>query len=350
MKPEDAMQPPGALSSGRFFRTGYLPTYAATVFVLVLLWAGAPSRHVDFGRAWRVADHFGVVQALLVALAVALAAVLFQPLQLPMIRLLEGRFPWLLGAGIAQRVRLRRKRQLEVKIRTTVAAAIKASGDQRAALVQEAGSLSERLRSRYPKQDHLVRPTALGNALTALEDTAGAAYGLDAVVILPRLYPVLGDKIRAELDDLRDAMDAVARLTVTAAVTTAVTVALLAWHSGLLTLMALAPAAVAFLAYAGSVEAAIAYGAKVGVAFDLHRFDLLAALHLEIPATRAKEQAHNIDLSDFLRQGIPVNFRYPDPAPTAELVSTQGEISIEREGGRAALLQDRGPGRTVPCA
>ena len=33
----DAMTPPGLLASGRFFRTGYLPTYAATVFLLVLI-------------------------------------------------------------------------------------------------------------------------------------------------------------------------------------------------------------------------------------------------------------------------------------------------------------------------
>ena len=45
--------------------------------------------------------------------------------------------------------------------------------------------------------DHLVRATGLGNALAAMEDSAGAAYGLDAVVAWPRLYPLLGDKVRA---------------------------------------------------------------------------------------------------------------------------------------------------------
>ncbi len=87
----DAMAPPGLLASGRFFRTGYLPTYAATVFLLVLIWAGAPGQPVHFDQAWRTGKDLGVVPALLLALAVALVTVLLQPLQLSMVRVLEGR-------------------------------------------------------------------------------------------------------------------------------------------------------------------------------------------------------------------------------------------------------------------
>jgi hypothetical protein len=307
VKLEDAMQPPGSLASGRFFRTGYLPTYAAAVFLLVLLWAGAPGKHVDFGQAWRVADHLGAVQTLLVALAVALVAVILQPLQLPMVRLLEGGGSPQWPAG-AQR---RRKYRLAARVSQKVDAAVAAAGAQREALIQEAGALSARLRSRFPVPDHLVRPTRLGNALAAMEDSAGAAYGLDAVVTWPRLYPLLSDKVRALVDDLRDGMDAAARLAVTGTVTAIAAVALLAWHSGLLTLLALVPLAVAVLAYLGAVEAAVAYGAAVQVAFDLHRFDLLSALHMEVSVKANKEQAEqaaNIALSDFLRQGIPIPF------------------------------------------
>ena len=38
-------------------------------------------------------------------------------------------------------------------------------------------------------------------------------------------------------------------------------------------------------------------------AFDLHRFDLLVALHLPLPFNRATESLTNGDLSDFLRRG-----------------------------------------------
>ena len=40
VKLDDTMQPPGALSSGHFFRTSYLPTYGAAVFLLILVSAG----------------------------------------------------------------------------------------------------------------------------------------------------------------------------------------------------------------------------------------------------------------------------------------------------------------------
>ena len=324
MKIEDALQPTAGLSSGRFFRTGYLPTYAATVFLLVLLWAGAPGRPADFDRAWQTADKFGAVQTLLVVLAVALAAVLLQPFQLPVVRVLEGGFPRWLGSGLARRVQLRRKRRLADALNAKILLAVQGSADQRDGPVQEAGALSVRLRSCFPAPDHLVRATGLGNALAAMEDNAGRGYGLDAVVAWPRLYPLLSVNVRAIVDDLRDGMDAAARLAATGAVTSAVTVGLLAWHSGAITLLALVPLALAILAYAGAVRAAIAYGEAVQVAFDLHRLDLATALRMRVPVTPGEEQADSTALSDFLRQGIPLPFGYAVPVPSGDSSATKG--------------------------
>jgi hypothetical protein len=324
VKIEDVIQPPTGLSSGRFFRTGYLPTYAAAVFLLVLLWAGAPGKHADFGHAWQVASKFGVAQTLLVALAVALVAVLLQPLQLPIVRVLEGSFPKWLGSGIGRRWQLGRKHGLEGRLIAKIGEAAGKAADERAAVVQEAGALSARLRSRFPMLDPLVRATGLGNALAAMEDSAGTPYGLDAVVTWPRLYPLLGDKVRAVVDDLRDGMDAAARLSATGAVTAVVAAGLLAWHSGLFTLLALVPLTIAVIGYLGAVHAAMAYGEAVQVAFDLHRFDLLAALHVEIPAGPGKELSWNTALSDFLRQGVPLPFEYAVPAPSTGSGTSEG--------------------------
>src|SRR5215813_14206880 len=105
----DAMQPPGLLASGRFFRTGYLPTYAAAVFLLVLVWAGAPSQPIDFSKAWQMAKGLSVIETLLLVLAITLAAVLLQPLQLSMVRVLEGGFPRWLGRGLASHLQVQRK-------------------------------------------------------------------------------------------------------------------------------------------------------------------------------------------------------------------------------------------------
>jgi hypothetical protein len=308
------MQPPGGLASGRFFRTGYLPTYAAAVFLLSLVWAGAPGRPVDFRAAVRTANHLGAAQLLLVALATVLVAIVLQPLQLSVVRVLEGGFPRWLGVGRARAFQLRRKKRLEAAVQGLVdrAAAMPDGDANRDDLIQRAGATSARLRSRFPLPGYAVRATALGNALAAAEDAAGAGYGLDSVVLWPRLYPLLGDQVRAIVDDLRDGMDASARLAATGALTALAAVALLAWHSGLWTLLALVPLGVAVLAYAGAIRAAIALGTAMCVAFDLHRFDLLRALRLAVPVDQGTEQASNRSLSDFMRQGIPVPFVYSD--------------------------------------
>ena len=46
MKLEDTIQAPGVLSSGRFFRTAYLPTYGAAAFLLVLHMGGGSGQPV----------------------------------------------------------------------------------------------------------------------------------------------------------------------------------------------------------------------------------------------------------------------------------------------------------------
>jgi hypothetical protein len=307
VKLDAAMQPPGPLASGRFFRTGYLPTYAAAAFLLVLIWAGAPDRPVDFSRAGRTANQLGVVEVLLL---------------LSLVRVLEGGYPWFLGSGLARKVKVWRKRRLEKAVQDKVDKAGALPDDamnrkQRDAFVQQAGAESSKLRSRFPMPEHLIRATALGNALAAMEDTAGAAYNLDTVVVWPRLYPVLGEQVRAIVDDLRDGMDAAARLAATGALTAIATVGLLAWHSGWRTLLALVPLAIAVLAYVGAVQAAMSFGAAVRVAFDLHRFDMLRGLRLAVPKDQNAERADNRALSDFLRQGVPIPFTYADPAPPA---------------------------------
>jgi len=317
MKIDLAMKPPEGLAAGRFFRTSYLPTFSAVIFLLVLIWAGAPDKSVQFDRAWQTANNAGIIEILLIVLTVVLVSVLLQPLQQSLVRLLEGGWPRWLGSGFAHRWQLYRKHRLERAVQRTVDRAASlldtpTARNEREALVQRAGARAARLRSRFPAQDFLVRPTALGNALAATEDNAGAAYGLDAVVVWPRLYPVVSDRTRAIVDDLRDGMDAAARLAATGAATALTTISLLARHSGWWTLLALAPLAISILGYSGAVRAAVAYGVAIHVAFDLHRFEMLKAMRLEVPHSQDAETKANRALSDFLRQGVPVHFSYID--------------------------------------
>ena len=144
----------------------------------------------------------------------------------------------------------------------------------------------------------------MGNVLAAMQDSAGRAYGLDAVTAWPRLYPVLGDQCRTLVDDRRDTLDTSVRLAATMAVTSLASLPLLlgsAWW----TMLALVPFGVAVLAYHAAVQAALAYAETVHVAFDLHRDDLLSALRMEPPGQQDAERALHEQWCDHWRQGIP---------------------------------------------
>ncbi|MGY0465965.1 hypothetical protein ACW14Y_37765 [Kitasatospora sp. cg17-2] len=307
------LKPPAELGAGRrFFLLGYLPTYAALVFLLTLVWAGArgwaapEGSGLSFKAAWTTAAGLGAGELVALVLAVTLLGVLLNPLQLPLVRLFEGDWPRLLGGGRALRRQERRKRALETAALLPQGAGATLGPET----VQRAGAAGQELRRRFPLPDHLLRPTALGNVLAALEDSAGRPYGLDAVVAWPRLHPLLGAEVRALVDDRRDALDAAVRI---AAVMTATAVAagVLLLRTGWWLLLALVPLLVAAAAYRGAVQAALGYGESVHVAFDLQRTELLKGLRFAVPARQGDEHALFTELSDFWRQGIPV-----DPART----------------------------------
>lgn len=329
MKLENSLEPPAGLGAGRrFFLVGYLPTYAALLFLLSFVWAGARGWQepegggLAFAQAWKTAADLKAGEVLGIVLAVTVAALLLQPLQLGMVRFLEGNWPAPLGRDLAV------KRQLARRQRWKDAAADLPQDP--AALtdeaVQRAGLAGAELRRRYPVPNHLVRATALGNALAAAEDSAGRAYGMDAVVSWPRLYAVLGDRTRAVVDDQRDRLDGSARMAVTMAVT-AVASAVLLVRTGWWLLLALIPVVVAAAAYHGAVQTARAYGESVHVAFDLHRFDLLTALRVPRPATHGDEVAKHAQLNDLWRQGVPLpaSFEYLDDESTAGPVGNGGQ-------------------------
>ena len=76
---------------GRF--VSLLPVVAAGMFVTVILAAGAPGSGPSLHQAWQVLSELNTGQVLLLALALVTVALLLDPLQLRLIRLLEGYWP-----------------------------------------------------------------------------------------------------------------------------------------------------------------------------------------------------------------------------------------------------------------
>ncbi|WEO94292.1 hypothetical protein A6P39_009840 [Streptomyces sp. FXJ1.172] len=294
----------------RFFLVSYLPIGGATLALLTLAWAGAPASTLDFRRAWRTMSHLSTAQVAVIAVTVLFGAFLAHPLQLRVVRILEGHWP----AALSPVAGLLRRRQAARRQRLCDAEALpEAPTDEDVARAGRAGTRRRRL---YPLAPALY-PTALGNVMGATEEHAGAGYGWDAVVAWPRLYPLIPEQTRQVLDDRRNTVDTAA-LTAALSTITAVGAAVLLCRSGWALMLVLAPLSVARLAYLGAVAGAVAYGEAVHAAFDLHRFELFTAMHLPLPANRAEERQAAAGLCDFWRQGFPVELSYCHPPKTPE--------------------------------
>ncbi len=291
----------------RFNLLGLLPAAVLASFICALLAAGTPGSRPDLEKLRAHIDGLSSVEAVTLSGAVLVAALIVQPLQLSLVRILEGYWgSGVLGRTIARpcTARHRRRRQvLEAAARTTNEVVDRS---ERQALVVA----SQRLRGLYPPEPFLL-PTGLGNVLRAAEYRAGRPYGLDAVVTWPRLYPLLNPGVRAIVDDLRLQLDVAARFTATFVLAAVVSAPLLGGHGPWLA-VSVGAFGLAWVSYRSTVAAASAYGSALEAAFDLTHLELRKTLHLSWPASRKEERESNRDLTQFFL-GIPTDLHYePD--------------------------------------
>jgi hypothetical protein len=163
----------------------------------------------------------------------------------------------------------------------------------RAALDGELGARQRELATQFPRQDR-VRPTRFGNVMAAIDSYAYTRYGMDGVMLWPRIRQVAkpGDEWKA-LEGAQGRLDfAVAAVWIHVAV---LVFALLAlpplFARDPLALIGLLLAGVfgAVVFYRTAVQNLTAYGLQVQAVFDLNRFALLDALRLPRPANAEEE-------------------------------------------------------------
>jgi hypothetical protein len=293
----------------RFNLVGFLPTALLALFLSAALLSGVPASAPDLGSLEAHLRRSSPLQAALFTVAVLALALVLQPLQLSLVRLLEGywgRAGWLrIPADWGCDRHRQRRERLAQQTQIPKLHGQQPSGQQ----VAVASMATWKLRRLYPDDPDHVMPTLLGNVLKAGEDRAGGRYGLDCVVIWPRLYPLLSEPLTAALDDARNQLDLAVRFAATFGLIATGALVLLAPH-GWWAAVVLAALALAWLSYRGSVNAAIAYGELLESAIDLHRFDLLQALHLPLPADPGAERTLNTELSDLLRQDLEMQVQY----------------------------------------
>jgi hypothetical protein len=319
----------------RFVLTSLLPTAVLTVFVLALIGSGAPTHKVSLGRLSGAITSVNLRQLAGLAVVILAVAWITSPFQFSAIRLLEGYWHGHVGGAlglIGVRLQSRRLRRL-----AAVAYSPDEFDEQRQALARERFAT-------YPSAERLL-PTRLGNVLRAAEDEAGQRYGLDTVTMMPRLYPFLSERLADGLGELRDQLDVAARLCVTLLLATMISALLLLPRlllHGWWLVLPVATAVLAWVAYKAALQAAMAYGRLIYVAFDLHRFDMLRGLHLPLPDA-AKEEESNTALSEFFQKRTWVKYvdtskyRYAHPGDLAMTSMDSTRNGRSHHDGNSAL-------------
>jgi hypothetical protein len=158
----------------------------------------------------------------------------------------------------------------------------------------------------FPAQTEKLMPTRLGNLLRAAEMRPLNKYELDAVICWPRLWLVLPDSVKKELQEARAELNTAARVWLWSLLFLIWTV--WAWWAAPVGLLS------ALFAYRWALDAAATYCDLLESAFDLHRTDLYKALRWPIPANPVEERELGRQLTVYLRRGYyPKNLEFTPP-------------------------------------
>jgi hypothetical protein len=176
---------------------------------------------------------------------------------------------------------------------------------KRRLLSERAQAAEAVLRTRFPSQDRLL-PTALGNVLRAAEDRHGRRYGLDSVVVWPRLFPLLPAAYAQSIEDEVIQLDVSARLVITWALAGGVGAGVLLHdlagtrtNPGWLLLVA-GLFVLSRMSYRAAIESALAHGQDVEVALDLYRGLVLDFTRMPRPKRLSHERRINHQLCALL--------------------------------------------------
>ena len=282
---------------------------------------------------WLDRQGAGVQVAVLVTvlLAVAGSGVVVGGLATPVLRLLEGYWPrW------ADPLRLRLARRLADRAAAEAPAWQKAYERVQPPADPTAEDLAvyarlERRRRRRPSSPGYFLPTPIGNILRAAERRPFDKYGLDAVVVWPRLWPALPETLRSDLLAARTSLDR-------AAVTGVWGVLFCAFAP--FTLWAI-PVGLGVAAAAVAVVVpgrAQAFGELMEAAYDQYRTALYTQLRWPLPANPHQERAEGHRLTAYLWRGSDdMNPAFTPPAEAAP------DDAIGEDRNRISAT-DRNPG------
>jgi hypothetical protein len=317
----------GAAAFGRLFIAGIVPSSLVTVVIWLTLRAHAFSAHVhNLTLGQLIPPDFSISnggQVLLFLFVVTVVTAILQLFQIGVVRILEGYWgaSHVAVAFFAAGVRLQRGRQsraadvLRRAAKSASPAADQPAGDTLLPrLAEQAAERRAALRhdlrvqrasltvAAYPPYETDLLPTRLGNALRSGERRAGERYGWSTVHAWRRLYPGLPEPLAVAYRSARDAVDTAAIFCLVFVIIAALTAAAF-YRDPALWWVPVLCGLLAFVSYRGAVTTALLQGVIQHVAFDRNRFELLEALHFELPDTPGEENELAKKVSRFLANG-----------------------------------------------
>jgi hypothetical protein len=178
--------------------------------------------------------------------------------------------------------------------------------------------LIEEYKRYFPTNLATILPTKLGNTIAAFEEYPITRYKMDAIVLWPRLLPILEKNGYAKfVEQEKAAFDFLLNLTAVVVILGAECFSLIfllkqpTWVFG--TIIA---AVIVLFAYHILVLSAVDWGTTVKVAFDLYRHDLRRSLAVSEPETLFRERELWENASKFFaesdKQGPTSKIQLPD--------------------------------------
>ena len=269
----------------------------------LLLWAGPQ----DLADRWDEINALPAVtqSALLIGALLVLAASsrLMEFLRLPVLRLLEGYWPfrWL-AAWVAG---YRRERVLDRK-RRWGALMLKRDGEGLTWAEQRELARLEAWRFHTPRDAEDILPTRLGDILKTAETRPRQRYGLDPVLLWPHLWLALPDNVRGDLAAARARLDKLVE----------------SWAWGFLFagwscawrwawVIALLWMAIAYILALGAAET---FADLLLATFDTYRWRLYESLRWPLPESSEEERAAGAALTRYVQRGMldaPVKYEHP---------------------------------------
>ena len=157
---------------------------------------------------------------------------------------------------------------------------------------------------RFPSKPNQFMPTRLGNLLRASECRSVERYGLDAVVCWPRLWLLIPDNSRKELQEARNNLDNAVCNYLWSNLFLIWT--LFVWWVPLIAIFS------AWQCYRIAFNAAGVYADLLDSTFDLYRHQLYQALRYPLPTNPSQEINDGKRLTEYLWRGPDQDQTMPD--------------------------------------